>query len=58
MKTAILFGATEFAGTYLLPELLNNLAMKKYHCCSEKTGHQSSEAWGVIGDYSSFPILK
>ena len=58
-KTAILFGASGFVGSYLLDELLNNAHYEKVTIVVRKDlniGHPKLET--LTGDYYSLPDLK
>jgi uncharacterized protein YbjT (DUF2867 family) len=59
MKTALLFGATGFIGSYLLEELLNSSDYDRVTAITRKpiqTKHPKLA--NVIGDYSSLPAIK
>ncbi len=59
MKTALLFGATGFIGSYLLDQLLNSSDYDHVTAITRKpipTKH--SKLTNVIGDYQSLPAIK
>ncbi|KAK6022162.1 hypothetical protein OSTOST_12153 [Ostertagia ostertagi] len=59
MKTAILFGASGFIGSYLLTELLNSTDYDQVTIVVRKELHiNHPKLQTIIGDYDSLPGLK